>query len=119
MLLLDEHGFWDEPATTGDDDRAPRRVRRSPDALALMCDRLVTELRKHKQPVAISVLADALGLTPRDIAHPLAMLVEQNKVSRSGTRRGARYMAAPTRKRAQAKKTATRKTTTRTRRTGR
>ncbi len=79
-----------------------------------MCDRLLSELRRHKQPTAISALADGLGLTPRDIAHPLAMLVEQNKVSRSGTRRGTRYVIALARKRAPAKK-AVRKTAARSR----
>jgi DNA-binding transcriptional ArsR family regulator len=90
--LLDTHGLWDEQ--TSDREQEPlsaRRIRRSADALADVGKRLLGELGRHAEPVAISTLAAALGVSTRAIAHPLTRLVEQGLVARTGERRGTRY----------------------------
>ena len=110
--VLDRHGLWDgEPS--GERDARPRptahqaelgdsrRVRRSVELLGALGERLVAALRHEPVPVAISALADRLGTSPREIAHPLVLLVSRGTVVKSGTRRGTRYaLAAPRAKRA-------------------
>jgi DNA-binding transcriptional ArsR family regulator len=94
VALLDQHGMWDEPVR----QRAPRsgqaRVRRSVAALEEVCARVFGIVRRAREPVAISAIAGALRMKPREVAHPLALLVDEGKVVRSGERRGARYALA-------------------------
>jgi DNA-binding transcriptional ArsR family regulator len=106
--LLDRHGVWDDvkaerPATT----ESPR-VRRSPDALAKVKSRIVSELRTRSEPVSIGSIAATLGLTSRQITHPMSLLVDEGLVLRTGIRRGARYRLAP-QKRGRSKKKKTKK----------
>ena len=87
VALLDRRGLFDDH----DEEALSERVRRSPDMLAEVCARVLASLRAHRQPVAISIIADDLASTPRQLAHPLALLVERGQVTRTGTRRGTRY----------------------------
>jgi hypothetical protein len=91
VLLLERHGIWSELEAVEPDDAAARRIRRSPDALRGLGDRILDDLRARKGPAAISAIAGAVGATAREIAHPIHLLVEQGLVQRSGERRGARY----------------------------
>jgi hypothetical protein len=93
LVLLDRHGVWDEPKPAAV-EAAQRRVRRSIDALGKIGDRVLADLRTRKEPVAISQIATALGHSPRQLSHPLALLVAEGKVVLSGERRGARYQLA-------------------------
>jgi len=93
VKLLDEHGLFDEIPAVADETAA--RVRRSPDALAALCDRLLEVVRSCEEPAAISTLATRLGLSPREVAHPLTLLTERGDIIRTGRRRGARYGLAP------------------------
>ncbi len=110
--LLDRHGMWDEvkaePAEIDNDDK---RVRRSADALGRVKTRILAELATRSTPVSIGSVAATLGLTSRQITHPMSLLVEEGVVERSGARRGARYQLTPDspRKRAPKKKRAARK----------
>jgi hypothetical protein len=101
--LLELHGLWDDApgagrASLGDDAAAhdseagdAHRVRRSAELLDTWCERIVGALRHERAPIAISALARRLGASPREIFHPLVLLVARGLVSKSGTRRGTRY----------------------------
>jgi hypothetical protein len=101
--LLERHGLWDEAQRSErapHDDAAPapevearesQRVRRSAELLGTWCERIVGALRHERDPMAISALARRLGASPREIFHPLVLLVARGEVSKSGTRRGTRY----------------------------
>ena len=91
--LLDEHGYWDEREEAEDTFRS-KRVRRTDETLDRVERQILDVMANYSEPVAISVVAEALGLSARSISHPLARLVEENKVIRSGERRGARYLLA-------------------------
>lgn len=110
VMLLDRHGVWDEvkierPAL--DDDA--KRIRRSTDALEKVKARILTELGTRSEPVSIGSVAATLGVTSRQITHPMSLLVEEGDVLRTGVRRGARYELAPRRrKRTKPKKKAAR-----------
>lgn len=93
FVLLEEHGIFDERSSDWS-VQAPR-VRRSPDALSALSERLLVALEEADEAVAISRLAQAVALSTREIAHPLSLLIEQGKVVRSGQRRGARYRLVP------------------------
>ena len=88
--LLDEHGYWDDHQDVDEAFRS-KRVRRTGDTLHLVEKQILDALGSYSEAVAISVVADALGLSSRSIAHPLTRLVEQGDVERQGERRGARY----------------------------
>ncbi len=92
--LLERHGRWDEAAPAPVEEPGPKRVRRSEAALEEVCAEVIDLLRRAKEPLAISAIADALGLGRREVAHPLSLLVEEGKLLRSGTRRGTRYSLA-------------------------
>ncbi len=92
--LLEEQGLFREPARAPereDEVAAPRRYRRTRGALEVVLSRVLAELGRRETPVSIGVLAAALGVETRILAHPLSLLVEQGKVERTGERRGARY----------------------------
>jgi hypothetical protein len=91
--VLDRYGMWDAPEED-DQDLASKRVRRSLDTLHEVGDHILASLSDHGEQIAISDIAAELGLTPRDIAHPIALLVSEGKVIKSGTRRGTRYQVA-------------------------
>ncbi len=100
LALLDRHGVWDEsrPEHTVDDDDA-KRVRRSGDALKEVKTRILAELGSCSEPVSIGAVASTLGMTSRQITHPMSILVDAGDVQRTGIRRGARYQIARTEKR--------------------
>jgi hypothetical protein len=100
---LDRHGVW-ETQTAPAETHAPRRVRRSATALQELGGRIVAELRLRRTPVRIGAIARELGLRSRQLAHPLALLVEEGAVVRTGTRRGACYELASRARRARAKR---------------
>jgi hypothetical protein len=102
--LLDRQGVWDDGAGDDNEDEA-KRVRRSPDALSQVKERILAELAALHTPASIGAIANRMGLTSRQITHPLSLLVDDQAVLRSGARRGARYQLAP-RKRASKKKRA-------------
>lgn len=89
--LLEHHGMWEAPRDDEPNDFAAKRVRRTPAALGRVADRILSDLRGRRRPVAISAVAKGLGMTPREIAHPMSQLVAEGKVARTGERRGARY----------------------------
>lgn len=101
--LLDRHGTWHRSGPSAgharDRDRAPKpqRQRRSAASLKDIGDRIIRELGSHSQPMAISTIAAQLGVEPRQIAHPIALLVGQGLVIQTGERRGTRYQLAPRR----------------------
>ena len=101
--------MWDEPEEL-ERDLGSKRVRRSLDTLHEMGERILASLGAHGESVAISDIAVELGLTPRDIAHPIALLVSEGKVVKSGTRRGTRYQIAKRRTKRPPATTATKKT---------
>ncbi len=101
--LLDRHGLWEPSAAAvataeGASPRRSKRQRRSADELSELGERIEAVLEQRRGPVAISVIAAALGAEPRDIAHPVALLVEQGRVEKSGERRGTRYRLAARRR---------------------
>ena len=91
--LLESHGMWDE-ASREQDDPGAKRVRRSDAALDVVCGEVMDLLRHAKEPLAISAIADSLGLGRREVAHPLSLLCDEGKLERAGERRGARYRLA-------------------------
>lgn len=100
--LVEQQGLWDEPAPRSEDEPPARRVRRSPADLEVWMSRILGELRRADEPLAIGTIAERLGTSSRQIAHPMALLVDQGKVTRRGERRGARYhlpKKRPTRRR--------------------
>jgi DNA-binding transcriptional ArsR family regulator len=98
--LVEEQGLWDESGPESeDDDLAAPRVRRSPVDLEQWMARILAELRRSDEPVAIGAIAARLGTSSRQLAHPMALLVDQGKVERSGERRGARYQLVRRQKR--------------------
>jgi hypothetical protein len=102
--LLERHGMWadSERVEPAEEDK-PKRVRRSEATLEIMCGKVLELIRRAREPVAISAISEGLGLAPRDVGHPLRLLVEEGKLRRTGTRRGARYSLA-TRRTGQAKR---------------
>ena len=99
--LLDAYGVWDEPDEVAGPEQGlrSRRVRRGVDELERMGERVVAALRKLVKPAAISELAEVMRLDARNIAHPLARLVEGGTIVRTGERRGTRYhLPRPTKK---------------------
>jgi hypothetical protein len=111
LEVLDRYSMWDQVKIA--DDEQVTRVRRTDEALKQVAMRILVELRNRKQAVAISTVAKGLMMTTREIAHPIALLVDEGKVTRTGERRGARYALAPRMrsKRATPKKTAQKKKT--------
>ncbi len=96
VALLDRHGAWDEArAEEPSSDDESKRVRRTSDALEKVKARIVAELGTRSEPVSIGSVAATLGLTSRQITHPMSLLVEEGAVVRDGVRRGARYALAP------------------------
>jgi len=93
LELLVTHGVWDNGHEPGGAP-ATARVRRSATALEGIAKRVLEVLRAQAEPVAISTIAAALGMSPRKIAHPVSLLVAEGKIRRSGERRGARYQLA-------------------------
>lgn len=73
------------------DEGARVRIRRSDDALEAICGEVLEALRVERAPAAISTIAARMGTTPREIAHPLALLVARGDVTKRGERRGTRY----------------------------
>ena len=96
--LLEEQGLWDESGERDGAD-ASKRVRRTPDTLEKLMSRILADLRTRAEPVSIGQVAAALGLTSRQIAHPMSLLVEEGKVLQSGQRRGTRYQLPTSRRR--------------------
>ncbi len=121
LATLDRYGIWDErgrwrvagepdDSAAGAQQRATRkRLRRTTTALDKVTDRILAVLQPLRQPVAISAIAAELDTSPRQIAHPIALLVEQGTVIKTGQRRGTRYRLAAGRKRAAARRKATRR----------
>jgi len=98
--MLDNSGVWsDARVERADGDAGARRVRRTTEALDKVMARILADLRTRKEPVAIGTVAATLGVTSRQIAHPMSLLVTEGRVRRSGERRGARYRLAPPPKR--------------------
>ena len=108
--LLERNGLWDDGASAGRgaqideaaagqaEARDSHRVRRPADLLERWCERIIGALRHEHEPIAISALAHRLGASPREIFHPLVLLVARGEVGKSGTRRGTRYALAPRRR---------------------
>ena len=96
--LVEEQGLSGELEPESEDDLGEPRVRRSQADLEDWMNRIVAELHRIDEPIAIGRVAERLGTTSRKIAHPMALLVEQGKVARQGERRGARYQIASNRK---------------------
>ena len=96
---LEQHGVFDALAQhnrargdgQGDPTGEPGRIRRSDDVLEAVCRRVTRALRAEREPAAISNIAARMDTTPRDIAHPLALLVAHGEVVQTGERRGTRY----------------------------
>ena len=105
--LIERHGMWDAPQDDEPDDLGIKRVRRTAAALERVAGRILNDLQGRRRPVAISTVAKGLGMTPREIAHPMSLLVAQGKVILTGERRGTRYRLAAKRavKRAVKRKT--------------
>jgi DNA-binding transcriptional ArsR family regulator len=97
VRVLDSHGIWSEGARDASDDT--RRIRRTMTDLETVMGQIVADLSTRSEPVAIGKIADMLSLSSRQVAHPMAMLVESGQVIRSGERRGARYQIAPRQRR--------------------
>lgn len=95
--LLDAQGYFDEapPPSVAGVELVPKRVRRRGDELAATMDRIVDVLREDGEPMPISAVAKALGVAPRSLSHPLARLVAERRILRTGARRGARYLLPP------------------------
>lgn len=89
--MVEAEGLWDEPPAEEDAELAAPRVRRSPADLERCMDRIVAAVEEAAAPVAIGAIAERLGTSSRQIAHPMARLVEEGRVVRTGARRGARY----------------------------
>ena len=95
LETLDRLGVWSNGAADEEEEElAAIRVRRSAPALSKLCELIIDDLRARRRPVAISTIAQSLGLTTREISHPLATLVQESKVLKSGERRGTRYQLA-------------------------
>jgi hypothetical protein len=94
--VLDRHGMWDDssPEEPTRDDAA-RRIRRSLGDLEKVMHRILADLKTRKEPVSIGKVAATLGLSSRQVAHPMGLLVDDGRVLRGGVRRGARYELAP------------------------
>lgn len=110
VTVLDRHGMWDEAAVLDDSGDTSARIRRSTSDLEKVMARILDDLHTRKEPVSIGKVAATLGLSSRQVAHPMSLLVDEGKVLRSGERRGARYQVVahkpPVKRR---KKTARRK----------
>jgi len=89
--LLEDHGMWDGSQDDVPNEFGAKRVRRTIAALERVAARILSDLRGRRRPVAISTVAKGLGMTPREIAHPMSLLVAEGKVARTGERRGTRY----------------------------
>lgn len=98
--MLDGSGVWSDGRVDHlNGDAGAKRVRRTAEALDKVMARIVADLRTRKEAVAIGTVAATLGMTSRQIAHPMSLLVDEGKVIRTGERRGARYRLAPPPKR--------------------
>jgi len=86
--------MWELPQDDEPNDFGAKRVRRTTAALERVADRIVEDLQGRRRAVAISTVAKGLGMTPREIAHPMSLLITRGKVVRTGERRGARYRLA-------------------------
>ncbi|MBM4377428.1 MAG: hypothetical protein FJ095_20300 [Deltaproteobacteria bacterium] len=96
--------FESDDAATLAAEPSPRR-RRTVLALEEVSAKIVELVASRGGPLAIGTMATALGIDRRELAHPLALLVTQGKLVRTGARRGARYAEAkrgPTRRRREA-----------------
>jgi hypothetical protein len=90
---LDALGLFEgDDAARPMSERSPRR-RRSVLALEEVSAKVLDVVAARGGSLAIGDLARALDLDRRELAHPLALLVTQGKLVRTGTRRGARYAA--------------------------
>ncbi|MBW2522534.1 MAG: hypothetical protein JRI23_00085 [Deltaproteobacteria bacterium] len=96
---LEEHGVFEALAqqgkptvpTDGASAGPHVRIRRSDEDLEAICRQVLRILRAVRAPVAISTIAAQLGTRPRDIAHPIALLVARGEITKTGERRGTRY----------------------------
>lgn len=95
--LLEAQGYFDDPRPPVADgvELVPKRARRGGAELAATMDRVVEVLREHGEPMSISAVARALDVPPRSLSHPLARLVAEQRILRTGARRGARYLLPP------------------------
>lgn len=92
IALLDRYGVFDEDKPLKPPPKMEtKRVRRTQDALDVVQGRILDDLRTRTEAVSIGMVARSLGLTSRQVAHPMRLLVENGVVLRSGERRGARY----------------------------
>ena len=119
---LEEHGVFEalaqrrQPEPPAGSEATEPRVRRSDEDLEAVCRRVLKTLRAERASMAISAIAAQLGTTPREISHPLALLVAQGKITKTGERRGTRYAIRRRRtKRTKTTKAAKRGTSTRRR----
>ncbi len=105
MQLLDDSGFWEEPEPSSEEGPLVRRVRRSDAAIQDLAAQVEADLRARGTAAAISEIAEALGISARELAHPLNRLLSEERILRVGEKRGARYRAAPKARTARRNKT--------------
>lgn len=95
--LLEAQGYFDEAAAPPCEgvEMVPKRVRRGDEELRATMDRIVAVLQERGEPLPISAVAKELDVPPRSLSHPLARLVAERRILRTGARRGARYLTPP------------------------
>jgi predicted transcriptional regulator len=71
--------------------KAPRRERRNVAALSAVQDRILTVLRRAKEPVLSETIPSALELTPQQVETPLARLVADGRAKKTGRCRYSYY----------------------------
>lgn len=71
-----------------------RRVRRSPSQLAEVADRIVAELGRHRGGRRAEELRATLKLARSVIARPLALLLAERRIRKTGHKRSTTYFAA-------------------------
>lgn len=67
------------------------RIRRSPEQLAGTIDRIVEVLKGKKAGLGSEELQKELGMSKKDLFGPLTTALEQNRLVKTGNRRGTKY----------------------------
>jgi len=65
--------------------------KRTPEALVELCGKVVAEIKKHPDGIAVEKLGPLLGVATRELALPIRKLLAEKKVKSKGQKRATRY----------------------------
>jgi hypothetical protein len=67
------------------------RVRRSADDLEVVCANILEELAKHEDGMRAEELRSTTGIEKKDLGRPIALLLQQKRIKKTGEKRATTY----------------------------